>query len=204
MFTFQEEDTRIFAYSKGEKDKDGKYKTVYADPAAIRRQIKICLPNFDRLLDQYLQGQQLQKRKIAEAAAYEKNPDAAIKALITGRPWCYQEFIPNHEPAENGGPGAPVPNPETPADFMKRNKIPLPGDFSPEEMSQIALGEIGHQDLCRGFRAAFGLPDFDETTGAGCTDYMVVAVMNHWQDWLEKKSGTTPVLPISSPPTQAA
>lgn len=197
IFKFSEQDTRIFEYSKGERDEHGAFIPVYADPAAIDRQLDICLPNRNTLIDQFLSGVNLQKKKAQEVAVYEQNPGGYMAMLAEKNG--YQKVLPNHE----AGIGETVPNPESPLDYAKRMNVLPPTDFTNEEMATIRMSGVAHQNLCRGVRAAFGLPDFDEATGKGCTDTMAIAVLNHWQDWLEKKSGSTQETPTSSPPSPA-
>lgn len=198
MFQFTEEQTKIFEYSKGERDENGKFINLFADPAAIDRQLEICLPNRDAMIDQYTGGLTIQQNKARDILAYQKNPDAYMAELVTKKHG-YQPQLPN--PA---GPGDPIPNPESALEFAKRNNIQPPtAGFSPEEAALIRMGNIAHQNLCIGIRGAFGLLEFDAKTGKGCTDQMAIAVLNHWQDWLEKKSGNTPPPPTSSPPSPA-
>lgn len=162
MFNFNEADTRIFEYSRGERNPDGTFKIIYADPATIRRQLDISLPNRNQLVDQYLAGQHVKKVKAAEAYA--------------------------HEQARHADPALP-------------DKII---EFTDDENAAIRMGGIAHQKICNGIRDAFELLPFDSTTGIGCTEYMTIAVLNHWDEWLEKKDGSTPPLQTSSPPASSA
>lgn len=70
-----------------------------------------------------------------------------------------------------------------------------------EEMNTIRAGEVAHEKLVNGIRVVFGLAEFDPATGKGSTAAMAIKVWNHYQDWVEKKSGSTPTEPTSSPPT---
>lgn len=162
MFQFKEEDTRIFQYSRGEKNEDGTFKTIYADPAAIKRLLGIHLPNINQLIDQYRQAEALRRQKAAEDyaswKAHQDDPNVPLKII----------------------------------------------EFSGDDNATIRMGAIAHQNLCLGIRAVFDLLPFDPNTGSGCTDYMAITVNNAYTDWLEKKDGSTPESPTSSPPASAA
>lgn len=201
MFQFNDDDTLIFEYSKGARGEDGKFISVFADPAVIQRSLEICLPDRNNLIDRYLSAEHLQASKAQQIAAYEKDPVAYMTALVT-RDHLYQALLPatvadpSTTPDPNSFP-APVPNPESPLEFARRNNVLPPTEYTPEEIALIKMGGIAHQDLCIGVRKAFQLLEFDETTGNGCTDYMAVAVKNLYHDWLKKKRGNTPDTPIS-------
>ena len=162
VFQFDEADTKIFQYSRGERDENGAFKPVYADPAAIKRQLEISLPNRSQLIDQYLAGENVKRIKRTEefeaAKAHSEDPSVPEKII----------------------------------------------EWSGDDMATVRMGGIAHEALCFGVRDAFKLVPFDETTGYGCTDYMVVAVLNHYQDWLEKKDGSTQPSATSSAPSTAA
>jgi hypothetical protein len=197
LFNFDATDTLIFDYSKGTRDEKGDFIVVFADPAALDRALDICLPSRNQLIDQHLAGNEVKLAKSRAVAAYLKNPDAFMTALAT-RDYGYQPLLP--APAGVGT----IPNPESGVDYAKRNKVPLPTEYSANECALIKMGAIGHQDLCRGIRAAFDLLPFEEKTGAGCTDSMAIAVLNHYQEWLEKKDSNTPAKQTCSAPSQAA
>lgn len=198
MLGFKDADRGIFKYSKGELNEDGTFKFIFADPAAIERQLDFCLPNRNAMIDQHLAAEAAKIAKARDVIAYEKDPAAFMRMLVI-RDHGYQEYLPNPD-----GLGDALPNPESPEAFAARMEIPSPVEFSPEEIAVIKMGAVAHQNLCLGIRGAFDLMPFNETTGAGCTDRMAISVMNDYQDWLEKKDGNTPNTPTSSPPSQAA
>lgn len=198
LFGFTEEDARIFQYSKGARGEDGKFITVFADPVQLGRAIDLCLPNRNHLIDQHMAAENLKVAKAQAVMAYEQDPARYITMLVI-RDHAYQPMLPDLE-GKSGG----IPNPESALDFAKRMNVPPPGEYTLEEVATIKMGAIGHQNLCRGIREAFDLLPFDQATGQGCTDLMAIAILNSYQEFLEKKNPSTPETQTSSPPSQAA
>lgn len=79
MFQFTEEATKIFEYSKGDKDAEGKYKIVFADPAALRMKLDISLPNRNQLLDQLINGDKAKAAPSGEDGTYTDEDKAIIR-----------------------------------------------------------------------------------------------------------------------------
>ncbi len=67
------------------------------------------------------------------------------------------------------------------------------------DQRQRLQAEAGDQ-VVAAVRVAFGLGAFDPSTGAGCTDVMVLKVLDAFLDWLEKKSAPGTTSPPSSAP----
>lgn len=185
MREFTPEETRIFAYCRGEKNPDGSPKAVYVDPAAVERVLDMQLANRNHLIDQIQEAEKLKIQKSRDCAAYERDPAAYMAALAEKHG--YQPVLPDET-----GAGQSLPNPESVEQYCARCGLRLPADFTPEEMAVISLGAIAHQNLCRGIRVVFDLPDLDPETGKGCTDAMAVAVLSSYHEWVEKKNGSTP------------
>lgn len=72
MFKFADNDSKTFQYSRGEwDDHSQQFKTIYGDPARLRRQLSIAIPNRAAMIGQYLAGAAIVRAKDADVAAYE-------------------------------------------------------------------------------------------------------------------------------------
>lgn len=197
IFSFSDDDRRIFPYSKGEVDDQGNLVQVYGDPRVLDRNLDMALPNRNAMIDRHIAAEQLKFNKAKTIVAYLENTEAFLTGVVI-RDYGYQQNLPD---LENGI--GHKPNPESPLEFAKRMNVPDPTVFTAEEEAAIKMGAIAHQDIVRGIRAAFGLKDFDEKTGKGCTDDMAIAVLNRFQDFLEKKETNIEKTPACSAPSPA-
>lgn len=200
-FEFTDEQRAIFEYNNGRS-------AVRADPLEIRRRMLFTLPNVTQLIREHQIGEQqlsVKERQIYRLAveriiahamkggwasaneltkAVDEDPkfvQSILTALMNGGVIeCNAEGL-YHTVGDGGSTYF--------AGAEEQAKM------TGEEASVIRFGKKAEETLCNGFREVFDMK-IDEA-GEGPTDAMVWAVFRHYQDWMEKKSGSQQKKPTS-------
>jgi N-acyl-D-aspartate/D-glutamate deacylase len=153
---------------------DGK-QVRYGDPLAIQGSLKFVLPNIQQLHQQDERADMLldsKKRELIAAIEERRKEFDAIK-----------------------------PEQEQWEDYLAAHPVKTV-EFTPEENAEIKMGRVARQKLMDGFYEVFEMEKFNDKTGEGATERMVIAVYNHFRDWQKKSAVSTPIPPTSSPSTQ--